>query len=76
MRIPGVAASAVIELHEANAAFRETARSQAYLAKRLGDFLIEPVEALGFLALFFEGHRLGNRHLHAISQLIRLDPAL
>jgi hypothetical protein len=39
MQVPGVAASAVIDLHEAHAGFRQTARRQTDLTEKLCNFL-------------------------------------
>jgi hypothetical protein len=71
--VPGVAGAAVIDLHEADAAFREPASGEADLAEGLGDLLVEAIHPLrGFrFLLVLDG--FGDGHLHPEGELVGLD---
>ena len=71
--VPGIARSAVIDLNESDAAFRQPAGRQADLAEGFGALLIHAVEALCFFALVRKLDGLGSGHLHAEGKLVGLD---
>src|SRR5262245_44600030 len=65
-----LAAGAVVELHETDAALDEPPREQAVAAKDGGFALVHAVETAGLLGFAGDIHRLGGMGLHAERQLV------
>src|SRR5262245_36117727 len=65
-----LAAGAVVDLHEANAAFDEAASEQAEAAHHGGFFDVEAVEAFGFVGFLGEVDGFGGGGLHAEGEFV------
>ena len=75
VRVP-LAAGAVVELDEADAALHQAARQQAVAAERGGLLVVHAVEPPGFLGLAGQVHGLGRRGLHPEGELVAPDPGV
>ena len=70
MSIPAV----VVDLDEPHAPLDQSPRGEAHPADRLRGGVVQAVEVLRGLRLVGQTDDLGDRHLHAEGQLVRLDP--
>src|SRR5581483_9621044 len=70
MSVPGSAATAAVkDLHKANAALHQPTCREAESSEGTGHVMIQSIERLRFIRFLTELQCLGNRGLHAESQL-------
>ena len=64
-----------IELYEADPVFQQTAGDEALAAEVGRQGPVQAIHFLGGLVFPVQVHRLGGRGLHAVGQLVGIDPA-